>query len=443
MRALLANRVYRRLFAAQVIALVGTGLATVALGLLAYDLAGERAGEVLGTALAIKMVAYVCVSPLVGAIADRVPRRFLMVGADLIRVVVVALLPLVGSVWQVYLLIAVLQAASAAFTPVFQSTLPDVLPDERDFTAALSASQVAVSLENILSPLLAAALLFVIDFSTLFVGTAFGFVASAVLVHGASVPAATRSARDRFVDRLSSGVKIMARTPRLRTVLALNMVIAGTGAVTLVSTVNVVRVLLGGGENQVPLLLAASGTGTALAALGAPILLRHWTERRVMLSGAVLAVLAVSGAVVLSLAPSWALAAAVWVTIGAGTGTILVPIGRVIRASSTPQDRPALFAAQFSLSHGCWLITYPLTGWVGTLAGFTVAWSASAVIVVTAAVSARLLCASGTTTVVRHSHDDSAGHDHLAGAESSEGTWVHTHHVVIDDNHRRWPSAVG
>ena len=55
--SVLANRTYRHLFCAQVIALVGTGLATVALGLLAYDIAGGNAGAVLGTALAIKMIA--------------------------------------------------------------------------------------------------------------------------------------------------------------------------------------------------------------------------------------------------------------------------------------------------------------------------------------------------------------------------------------------------
>ena len=53
---ILANRTYRHLFAAQVIALIGSGLLTVALGLLAFELAGERAGAVLGTALAIKMI---------------------------------------------------------------------------------------------------------------------------------------------------------------------------------------------------------------------------------------------------------------------------------------------------------------------------------------------------------------------------------------------------
>lgn len=51
MLSVLTNRTYRHLFFAQVIALVGTGLATVALGLLAYEIAGADAGAVLGTAL--------------------------------------------------------------------------------------------------------------------------------------------------------------------------------------------------------------------------------------------------------------------------------------------------------------------------------------------------------------------------------------------------------
>ena len=67
MLSIFANRTYRHLFAAQVIALIGTGLATVALGLLAFDLAGNNAGVVMGTALAIKMVAYVGIAPIAAA----------------------------------------------------------------------------------------------------------------------------------------------------------------------------------------------------------------------------------------------------------------------------------------------------------------------------------------------------------------------------------------
>lgn len=175
MLQVLSNRTYRHLFLAQVIALVGTGLATVALGLLAYDLAGADAGAVLGTALAIKMIAYVGVAPIAAAFAERLPRRTMLVSLDLIRAAVALALPFVTQIWEIYLLIFVLQSASAAFTPTFQATIPDVLPDEKEYTRALSLSRMAYDLESVVSPMLAAALLTLISFHSLFAGTVVGF----------------------------------------------------------------------------------------------------------------------------------------------------------------------------------------------------------------------------------------------------------------------------
>lgn len=123
----LRNRTYRRLFLAQAIALAGTGLLTVALSLLAFELAGERAGAVLGTALAIKMLAYVAVAPIAGAFANEMPRRAFLVAMDAVRAFVALFLPFVTEVWQVYVLIFVLQSASAGFTPTFQATIPSTL----------------------------------------------------------------------------------------------------------------------------------------------------------------------------------------------------------------------------------------------------------------------------------------------------------------------------
>lgn len=94
----LANLTYRRLFAGQVLSLLGTGLATVALGLLAFDLAGADAGAVLGTALAIKMVAYVGIAPVAGAFVHLVPRRSLLVGLDIMRAAVALALPFVSEI---------------------------------------------------------------------------------------------------------------------------------------------------------------------------------------------------------------------------------------------------------------------------------------------------------------------------------------------------------
>lgn len=59
----LRNRTFRHLFADQLIALIGTGLVKAGLGLLAWRLAGDDARLVLGTALAIKMIADVSLAP--------------------------------------------------------------------------------------------------------------------------------------------------------------------------------------------------------------------------------------------------------------------------------------------------------------------------------------------------------------------------------------------
>ena len=109
MLAILGNRTYRHLFAAQAIALLGPGLATVALALLAFDLAGPEAGGVLGTALAIKMLAYVSVAPFAAGVTERLPRRATLIVLDLIRAGVALALPFVTEVWQVYILIFLLQ----------------------------------------------------------------------------------------------------------------------------------------------------------------------------------------------------------------------------------------------------------------------------------------------------------------------------------------------
>ncbi len=168
MLSILSNRTYRHLFAAQVIALLGSGLATVALGLLAWNIAGAVAGKVLGTALAIKMVAYVSLAPVASAVAEWFPRRRMLVALDLVRGGVAVFLPFVTEVWQVYALIFVLQATSAGFTPAFQATIPDVLLDEGEYAKALSLSRLAYDLESLLSPMLAAALLTVVSFPALF-----------------------------------------------------------------------------------------------------------------------------------------------------------------------------------------------------------------------------------------------------------------------------------
>ena len=190
MLEVLKNTTYRHLFLAQVIALIGTGLITIALALQAYDLAKGQAAQVLGIALAIKMIAYIGVAPIASAFAERLPRKKVLVALDIIRALTALCLPFVTQIWQIYILIFILQSASAAFTPTFQAMIPDVLPEEKDYTNALSLSRLAYDLENIISPMLAGFLLGFISYHNLFLGTVIGFIGSALFVVSAKLPAA-------------------------------------------------------------------------------------------------------------------------------------------------------------------------------------------------------------------------------------------------------------
>lgn len=363
---ILAERTYRHLFAAQVVALLGTGLATVALGLLAYDLAGEGASMVLGTVFTIKMVAYVGIAPIAGAFADRVPRRAFLVSLDLVRACAALALPFVTEVWQVYVLIFALQSASAAFTPTFQATIPDVLPDEARYTRALSLSRLAYDLENILSPTLAALLLAVMSYNALFLGTVAGFIASAVLVVSVLLPSPQPSGRRGIYDRTTRGIRIYLATPRLRGLLGLNLAASAAGAMVLVNSVVMVRGTLGLGESALAWAMFAFGAGSMVAALTLPRLLDHVPDRKVMLGGASIMIATLLGlaAVISGLGLTWSFLLLAWALVGLGYSSVLTPSGRLLRRSAASVDRPSLFAAQFALSHACWLLAYPLSGWL-------------------------------------------------------------------------------
>lgn len=443
--ALFAHRDYRLLFTAQVAALFGTGLTTVALGLLAYELAGGDAAIVLGTALTLKMVAYVTVAPIAGAYAGRLPRRQFLVALNGIRGAIVLALPFVDQIWQIYVLITLLQIASAAYTPTYQAVLPDILPDERLYTKALSAAQLAATMETLLSPVLAALALSLISFHWLFVGTGIGFAVSVGLVLAARVPDAV-TGDGAIRERLVAGLRLFAATPRLRGLLGLNLVVAAAGSVVMVNTVNYARDVLGGTQSAVALLLAANGLGTMLVALTLPRVLDRRGERPVMLTGAAVLVAGLAAAIALSTAGAgdwrWAAALTVWAVIGAGNGLVLTPTGRVLRRSARAEDRPALFAAQFSLSHVAWLITYPITGWLATTAGFTTTWVALAVIAGLGAAAAVRLWPRHDPAEITHVHELGTVDPAVLADAIQVGPrhYQHTHAYVIDRDHPRWPS---
>ncbi|UVF76210.1 MFS transporter [Gordonia mangrovi] len=375
MATLFGIRVFRRLFAAQVVSLLGTGLMTVALGLLAFDLAGADAGAVLGTALAIKMVAYVVMAPIMRAVCARWSARSVLVGADIVRVLMAAALPWVGEVWQVYLLVFALQSASATFTPTFQAVIPTVVTERDTYTRAVSASRVAYDLESVVSPMVAAALLGVMGYSYLFAGTAVGFAASATLVITSGLrstgtrTAAVSSVGDLW-DTTTAGLRIMLARPVFRGILWANVASAAATAVVVVGSVVYVRATLGLGDSVLAIALGTFGAGSILAAAALPRLLTVFGAGRLVGHGAALCAVALLGVATMSATrPTLAALLVLWFALGAGTSLITTASTQLLRDHTHDDDRDAVFTAQFSASHAAFLVTYPVAGWGPGLVG--------------------------------------------------------------------------
>ena len=447
---------YRRLFTAQVVALAGTGFTTIGLALLAYDLAGGDAGIVLGTALALKMVAYVCIAPIVGGFAHRLPRRRLLISLDVARALAVACLPFVTDVWQVYALILLLNAFSAGFTPTFQATIPDILPDEAVYTRALSLSRLAYDLENLLSPTLAAAALIVLSYDALFAANAVAFLVSALLIFSVRLPSPKPGERERGLWRnMTFGIRAYVGTPRLRGLLALSVAVAMAGAMVVVNTVVYVRDRLGGTESDTAVAFAAAGAGSMAAALVLPRLLDRLPDRPFMLAGG----LALTAGLFLGLAdPGLVALLPIWFVLGVGSSLIQTPAGRLLRRSAHEGDRPAIYAAQFALSHACWLIAYPLAGWIGAALGLTAAFAVLGLVSLVSMLAALALWPAHDPSELEHVHE-AHEHEHLhvhgehhrhehEGWEGPEphrhphrhASLRHRHPYVIDSHHPVWPS---
>ncbi|MCY4335447.1 MAG: MFS transporter [Litoreibacter sp.] len=211
----------------------------------------------------------------------------------------------------------------------------------------------------------------------------------------------------------------------------------------IVNTVVLVQGELGMSERWTAVLLMCFGAGSMVAALSMSQVLARLEDRPVSLSaGAIMASALGLGA----LNPGYVALALLWFVIGLGYSAVLVIAGRLLQRSSTKPDRPAYFAAQFALSHLCFLVTYALAGWLGSTYGLPLTFAMfSAIVLLALGAAAALWPAQDDRELLHehpavdhahlHIHDEHHQHAH----EGWEGPEPHSHphrHVPIKHRHR-------
>ena len=449
------NKSFLQLFVAQIIALVGTGLSTIALALLAYDFALNEAGRVLGIALAIKMIAYVVFAPIIGGFVHRIPRKFFLILMDILRAIVVLTIPFINEIWHIYVLIFVLNLFSAGFKPVFQALIPDILTDEKQYGKALAYSRIAYDLENILSPTLAAIALLFFSYTGLFVINSAAFMISALIILVTLLP------KDKAIERagsiigeMSFGIISYMKTPRLRALFLLYFGIALASSMIIVNTVIYVKDYLYLSDTTVAIFIGASGLGSMLIAFIYPYLSEKIIDKYITQIGVL--ILSVS-LFFMSYEPIYLFALITWFITGVGLSLSQVPSGKIVNMSSSPSDRTAYFTAQFSLSHLSWFFGYLLAGELVFTFGFSFTASLFAMIVLVCLLFSLLfwpkeensneMLHTHETLVHEHTHthdDDHHNHEHSETEDEhshdhEHKAITHEHKFFIDIHHQSWP----
>lgn len=125
-------------------------------------------------------------------------------------------------------------------------------------------------------------------------------------------------------------------------------------------------------------------------------------RRALIIGGVVLGLLLLPGV----LKPPLILFAVLWFLNGAGQALIAIPSSTLLAEHTREEERGRAYAAHFALTHACWLITYPATGYAAARFGTPLTFTAAGVVclIVTAAAFA---LGQGVSSAHTHEHSSS------------------------------------
>lgn len=384
----LRRRDFALVWSAALVSNIGSWLQTIAVGILVTELTGQARWT--GLVAAAAFVPIGVLSPVGGAIADRVDRRRLLIATTVGETVAAVLLAvLVGTGNGSPLAVTALVFAGGCMTalgfPAYQAILPDLV-DRDDLLGASSLSMAQYNLGRVVGPVLAGAVLVVGSYTWAFAlnAASYGAVVVALLMVRLRAPAPSDEPAGLWA-RIVAGARGAKAEPGCRaailtiavTALLLSPFIALIPAVTVK--------LFGGGEGATSLLIGAQGVGAVAGALSLASLARRYGRRRVLVVN-LLVLPFLLGAY--AAAPTLAVATVVLVAVGAGYVGVLSGLGTVVQLRA-PEALRARILSLYMVALG---IVYPLgavlQGSLGDLWGLRAVTAGGAVVYLVALVAA-------------------------------------------------------
>ncbi len=384
----LRHRAFRLLFGGQLVSDLGDWLDFLAL--IALIVSGWKLGPSALAALSVAVaLPYAVIAPLSGVWADRLPRRTLMITADLGRALVVCGLVFAPNLYTVLILVFLRGVFSTFFGPARQATIAGLVPQD-DLLAANSLSQLSFQLTKILGPVLGGLLLAAVGPHAAFMVNAATFLVSAALIvqlpnlaSAAQIEKVTEENAASFWREFREGLAYLIHRRSLFLAVASN-----SAAMLIIFMFDSLGVLalreLGIGEALFGLTVGSIGLGTAAGAIA----IGQWGKRihpfvtmgaGQIGGGIVVALLGVAVTLHARGTGAWL---SVYLLIGLSAAAVFVPYGYVIQVETPPELLGRVFATASGIQNAVLLIGPPLgallaelwgVGFVFTAAGIALA----------------------------------------------------------------------
>src|SRR5262245_9120435 len=368
---------------------LGTWVAFVALTVDVFDRTGSATW--VSALLIADFLPAIVIGIAASSVVDRMSRRGLMIGSDLLRFGVFAALPFVDSPALIVTLAGVAGFATGFFRPAVYAGLPNLVGDE-DLPGANSILQTLENAAWAIGPILGGLLIAATGPHAAYWINAVTFLVSAALLAG--IPARllqTAPAEGHGYRRdLAEGFALIRRSRALLTILfAWNVVMLAIAGAN-VSEVVLAKVSFDAGDFGYGLLVGATGIGLAFGSLFASSFLEARSLAAVY-AGAIAVVSA--GMVLAAVSPGVWVAAAFIVIVGAGNGTAVVCNALLVQRGAPDELRGRAFTVLMSSNYVVlgvgMLVAGPLTDALGARAVWGIAGALSAVGAVIALVMAR------------------------------------------------------
>jgi MFS family permease len=314
--AAMRHPAYARMWTGAFVSNIGTWMESIALGIYVTEKTHQAAWT--GTVAAAAFVPIAFFSPLGGALADRIPRKWLLIITSLVQTGLAALLAVLFVIGEpsapVVVLIALGNGVAAAIGfPAFQAMLPDLVPED-DLPGAIALSSAQFNLGRVVGPVLAGVVISIGGYAWAEAANAASFLAVVFVLLTLQLPGPSGAHDEHLFRSIIDGFHFVRGEPGLR-INALAMVVNTALAAPFIALVPAMaEEVLHDGTRGTSVLVTAQGIGAVAMAVSLGALAQRWGPRRVLLRmmGALPASLALY-----ALAPGLATSAIALLVVGA------------------------------------------------------------------------------------------------------------------------------